>query len=421
MRVLTFSWEFPPHHHSGLGKACEGLAKALADRNYQVTVVLPRIYGEERVGKIRLISLENGRDLTDVLKKNEILPPELKKRHPLAKPAFAIQEARAAGLLQHRAADSHQYFGRNHSFGPECFEEAIRFGERAHILANHPFDVIHCHDWLTIGAGLKLKAMTGKPLIFHVHSLESERSGSSGNHLIDELERRGLNDATKVVTVSHHAKRHLVSEYGLPEEKIWVIHNGVSKKEGEATYRVKTEVKAEKTVLFAGPFVFRKGPEYFVDAAALVIPHFRNVKFVMSGSGEKLDAMLRKVNEWHLGDYFHFTGFLDGDALERVFLEADLYVMPSVDDPFGFQPLEAIVCDTPVIISKQSGIAETLRHALAVDFWDVKKMAEYILAILRYEPLARDLVQMAQRELHQLHWHASAEAFGKLLEQCQHR
>lgn len=414
------AWEYPPHHRTVVGKACGGLARGLAESGHTVTLALPRVLGEERAdGDVRIISLEAGRDMTDALRLRQSSPEPLIK-HPQAKPSFALKEARQAGLLQHSGRESHQYFGQQQSFGSESLAAVMRYAERSTILQGHPFDIIHCHDWLTAPAGMKLRAATGKPLIFHVHSLESERLGSSGDNLIDEIERRALTEADHVVTVSHHAKRYIVATYGLAMEKVSVVHHGVSREEGHHAYRLPPSKKKEKTVLFTGPFIFRKGPEYFVDAAAKVIEHYRDVRFVMSGSGEKLDATLRKVNEWHMGDYFQFTGFLDGIDLERVFLEADLYVMPSVDDPFGFSPLEAIICDTPIIISKQSGAAEILRHALQVDFWDVQRMAEYMLALLEYAPLARDLVAMAQRELHQLHWRASAEAMTMIYQRFEH-
>ena len=420
MRILMLAWEYPPNLKSGLGKACEGLARGLAEVGLEVTVVLPKVTGEESASNIRVISLEAGRDLTDALRQMEGRVHEWPKIHPMAKPAFALQEARQAGLLRASKPNSHHYFGRQTSYGPETLEAVMRYSERTQILNGLAFDCIHCHDWLTLPGGLKLKGATGKPLIYHVHSLEGERAGDTAHNLIDEIERRGLSEADHIVTISHQAKRHLEQHYHVPGDKISVVHNGVSRQEGREVYGISSSKSQKKSVLFTGPFIFRKGPEYFVDAAAKVLEHYQDVRFVMSGSGEKLDATLRKVTEWRLGDHFQFPGFLDGLALERVFLEADLYVMPSVDDPFGFAPLEAVVCDTPVIISKQSGAAEILRHALQVDFWDIHKLAEYMLAILTYEPLSRDMVAMAQRELQQLAWRASAEAVAEIYKRWDH-
>lgn len=417
MHILMLSWEFPPHHRSYLGRVCKGFAQGLAKIDHQVTVVLPRVYGEEDPGDVQIVSLEAGRNLTQQLKKNQSLPPERQLRHPLAKPAFAIKEANAAGLLQPGFQRNHHYFGRQNSYGSEVLEQVMRFGEKAYLLANLPFDFIHCHDWLTLPAGFQLKAKTGKPLVYHIHSLEGERAGDFSSNLVEEIERKGLTQADLLVTISHRAKHHIVEAFGIDPNKITVIHNGVSAHEYGAEKAKNPQSKPVKKVLFTGPFIFKKGPEYFVDAAAKVLEHYKDVQFIMAGSGEKLDAMLRKVNEWRLGDYFHFTGFLEGAALETVFSQADLYVMPSVDDPFGFQPLEAIVCDTPVIISKQSGVAEIIRHALAVDFWDVHRLAEYMLAILNYPALGKDLVSMARQELQQIHWRASAEAYSGLISQ----
>ena len=260
---------------------------------------------------------------------------------------------------------------------------------------------------MTYPAAVALAKATNKPLVLHVHSLEFDRSGTHQNKQIADIESWGLNNANAVIGVSYYTRALIHQQYGVPLEKIQVVHNGVYKGEVVKNYRIE-QGWPSKVVLFLGRITFQKGPDYFVEAAAKVIPIVNDVLFVMAGSGDMLDRMVSRVRDLGISDHFHFPGFLRGPEVERMFSVADLYVMPSVSEPFGISALEAISYETPVIISRQSGVSEVLRHALKVDFWDVDRMADLIVNALLHEELRADMVAMAHEEVKRLRWDASA-------------
>lgn len=294
-------------------------------------------------------------------------------------------------------------------YGTDLFAEVGRYANRAlQRFAGEDFDLIHAHDWLTYPAGLALAEASGKPLVVHVHSLEYDRSGRNVDHRINTIERAGVNRADAVIAVSHYTRTMTHREHGVPIDRIAVVHNGVYPREVVESYRT-PEIPRGKVVLFLGRITFQKGPDYFVEAAARVIPHVPNVTFVMAGSGDMLPRMIERVAELGITRNFRFTGFLRGKDVERMFSMADLYVMPSVSEPFGISSLEALSYDTPVILSRQSGVAEVLSHAMKVDFWDVEQLANLIIGVLKYPQLRDDIVGMAREEVKRLHWDAAAE------------
>jgi glycosyltransferase involved in cell wall biosynthesis len=256
-------------------------------------------------------------------------------------------------------------------------------------------------------AGVALKQLSGKRLVLHVHSLEVDRSGQATNYHIEQVERFGLENADQIIAVSHFTKRLIIERHGIAEDKIVVVHNGVYPKVVKQLYRRQSSLP-NKIVLFLGRVTYQKGPDYFVEAAARVVKEVPDVLFVIAGSGDMVPQLKQRVEELSMTDHFLFTGFLRGDAVEKIFSIADLYVMPSVSEPFGISALEAISYQTPVIISKQSGVAEVLRHALKVDFWDVDRMADLITNALIHEELREDMVKMAYEEVRRIHWDAAA-------------
>ncbi len=357
MKILMLGWEYPPHHRGNLGPACHGLSEALAQRGLDLVFALPEAKGDEHASHMRVISVLDRREMTEAIRFNaqeraddqahsKKQPPLKIRRAAAMDGTVAVSEADEMGspeAQEEMEPGEHRYFGMHHHYGPELLARADRFTDEAvPLLRDIPRDLIHAHEWMTIPTALKLKELTGARVVFHVHSLESQR-GERRNQIIDDLEKWGLREADHVVTVSHHAKALLGKEYGVPEHRVSVVHNGVSRDEGQRRYKIaRRSPKDEKMVLFVGPLIFQKGPEYFVDAAQKVIRHYDKVKFVICGSGDKLENTIRKVNEWGLSKHFYFTGLLKGRQMERIFIEADLYVMPSVFDPFGFLPLEAI-------------------------------------------------------------------------------
>jgi glycogen(starch) synthase len=299
------------------------------------------------------------------------------------------------------------------------YSEVHRYAAVAVDLArSEQFDVVHAHDWMTYPAGIAVSAMSGKPLIVHVHSTEFDRSGEHVNQVIYDIERMGMHAAHKVVAVSHFTRSIIIGRYGVGGEKVEVVHNGVERNGNGAWALTETGIKKdEKIVLFLGRITMQKGPEYFLGAAKKVLEVMENVKFVMAGSGDMMHRAVELAAELGIGHKVLFTGFLRGEDVQKIYRMADLFVMPSVSEPFGIVPLEALEHDVPVIISKQSGVSEVLRHALKVDFWDVNEMANKIVAVLKYPPLSMTLRDYGNFEVRKLSWSDSASKCGKIYEE----
>ena len=269
------------------------------------------------------------------------------------------------------------------------------------------FDIIHAHDWLTYPAGLALARLTGRPLVVHVHATEFDRSGTHVNQQVYNIERRGMHGAVRVMAVSNLTRNLLVNRYGLSPNKIDVVYNGVDLEPG--SYGIKRIERGERIVLYFGRITMQKGPEYFVRAAKRVLEVEKNVRFVVAGSGDLASSMIEMAASLGIGGKMTFTGFLRGRDIPRVFSMADLYVMPSVSEPFGIAPLEAMGHRVPVIISKNSGVSEVLTHALKVDFWDVDDMANKIVAVLRHPPLRAELRDRGLFEVRGITWDGAAK------------
>jgi glycosyltransferase involved in cell wall biosynthesis len=257
-------------------------------------------------------------------------------------------------------------------------------------------------------AGIEAKRISGKPLVVHAHALEFDRSGDNINQSVYDIERYGFENADAVIAVSYLTRKIIIDKYGIAPEKVHVVHNAVSKD----TYHnipVTRGQSGEKVVLFLGRITFQKGPDYFVEAAAKVLNHIPNVRFVMAGSGDMAPRMIERIAQLRLGRKFHFTGFLKGPEVEQMYKESDLYVMPSVSEPFGISPLEAMRYDVPVIISKTSGVSEVLDSALKVDFWDTDELASKIISVLKHEPLKNELLTQGSAELRKFQWENASD------------
>jgi glycogen(starch) synthase len=405
MRILMYGWEFPPHISGGLGVACFELTRALAQQGHRITFVLPRLREDlagqgSHVDLLGLAQFVGGlQDTIDeetrrFLEGVDVAPVD----SPLRPYLNDIEYRRVLELIEeiglHRRTGS-TGFGvtMTGDYGPNLMSEVVRYAKAAGAVAGRvPHDVIHAHDWLTMLAGLEARRVSGRPLVVHVHALEFDRSGEQVNQAVYDL-----------------TAQTIAERYGVDPAKIAVVHNAVTRK--ARTQPVTRGGRREKVVLFLGRITFQKGPDYFVEAAARVLSRRDDVRFVMAGSGDMAPRMIERVGALRLGRRIHFTGFLTGAAVERMYLESDVYVMPSVSEPFGLSPLEAMCYDVPVIISRQSGVAEVLRHALKVDFWNVEELASKIIALVDHEPLRDELVSQGARELENLQW---SNAAGKL-------
>jgi glycosyltransferase involved in cell wall biosynthesis len=275
------------------------------------------------------------------------------------------------------------------------------------IATDNTFDVIHAHDWLTYPAGIAAKKISGKPLVVHVHATEFDRSGENVNQPVYDIERQGMTEANLVITVSNLTRQIVIERYGIPAEKVITVHNAVEPVDRPELDGVTKHVK-EKVVTFLGRVTYQKGPDYFVEAAYKVLQRDSNVRFVMAGSGDLLNRMIRRVAKLKIATKFHFTGFLAGPEVDTMFAMSDVYVMPSVSEPFGISPLEAMRSNVPVVISKQSGVAEVLQHALKVDFWDIDALADAIYGILHYEGLSKMFIRYGKAEVDNLIWENAA-------------
>lgn len=425
MRVLMFGWEFPPYVSGGLGTACFGLTQAMTRAGTEVIFVLPRIKGERVPSHVSLVSAGEvplpGRSAERISSpsgyKTRIIDSPL--RPYLTESAY--EEAWRKRMDDERAVPEGKrwsYLAMAGDYGPDLMEEIFRYAEVAGSLAKEErFDVIHGHDWMTIPAGIHAKRVSGRPFFLHVHSLEYDRSGENIHRAVYDVERSGMESADHIFAVSYYTKNMIVDRYGIEPDKVTVVYNAVSRFDVRNKYRQAKE-NGGKTVLFLGRITFQKGPDYFIEAAARVLQRMPEVTFVMAGSGDMMPRMVERVAELGMGRRFHFTGFLRGADVERIYAMSDLYVMPSVSEPFGISPLEAILYDVPVIISKQSGVSEILRYAMKVDFWNVEDLADKIHGVLRYEALASEMRERCQEELRLVSWDSAARRIREMYEKA---
>lgn len=281
-------------------------------------------------------------------------------------------------------------------------------------------DLIHSQDWLTYPAGIAAKIITGKPLVIHVHATEFDRTGEHVNTLVYDIERRGMEEADMIIAVSELTRKTIINRYGISPQKVVTVHNGVDQNYEQNILQIKKNYP-EKIVTFLGRITYQKGPEYFVEVAKKILEKDKNVRFVMAGSGDLMNKIIMLIAKYKLGDKFHFTGFLKGDDVDKMFALSDVYVMPSVSEPFGISPLEAIRSNVPVVISKQSGVAEVLKHAIKVDYWDVDAMANAIYGLLHYKALAEMFRKYAKEEVDEIRWDKAAyrtiEVYKKTLKE----
>lgn len=407
MKVLMFGWEFPPFNSGGLGTACFGLTKGLHSQGARVTFVLPVSNPDMKAEFVKLVSA----DVSKGIKKIGISSPI---RGYMTSEEYYREHSKAV-LKQGQPRKVPLY-------GKSLFEEVRRYAVKAGLIAKHEeFDVIHAHDWMTYQAGLHAKKKSGKPLVIHVHATEFDRTGDNPNQYVYEIERQGMHEADKILAVSNFTKNKIIKHYDIPSEKIEVVHNAVEFNEHrfeEETFKIK---ETDKIVLFLGRITIQKGPDYFLYAAKRALEIDPNIKFIVAGSGDMEQFMIEKAAEFGIADKVLFTGFLRGKDIDKAYQMADLYVMPSVSEPFGITPLEAMRNNTPVIISKQSGVSEVISHCLKVDFWDVDQLVNKMVGVLRYQELSDTLKHHGGLEVKKFDWNHPAkhcmEIYKKVMEE----
>jgi len=414
-KILMFGWEFPPYNSGGLGIACLGLTKSLVKSGVSVSFVLPKKFDLQHpdinfvfADTQTVITRENFEFWKQILNPYTILNKQWKEE------GF---EEKIRQIIANSEVNS---------LGQDIYSEVAKYTVLSKtIIQNQEFDCIHCHDWLTIKAGILAKQMTGKPLVFHIHATEFDRTGGNVNQLIYDIEREGFEYADKIIAVSNFTKKIICKHYGVDANKVEVVHNGIdyhlestaSKDEEILQNLLDIKSLGYKLVTFIGRFTYQKGIEYFLEAAKTVLEKDKNLKFVVVGGGDMEENIIEKVASLGLSTSVIFTGFLREEKLRSIYSVSDIFVMPSVSEPFGLVALEAIVHHTPTILSKNSGVSEVISHSLKVDFWDSYKIAHFILAILEYEVLHKFLSTEAKNEVQKISWDKASQKIKNLYQE----
>jgi len=414
--VLMFGWEFPPHISGGLGTASYGLTKGMATLDdMEVIFVVPKTWGDEDQSMVRLIGANKipvaykhiyYKGYTHPFEKIEVSSKIVPYIDPEDFWKLTRSEVSEMRMLVHTNNEGKiDFSGR---YDGNLMEEIQKYAVVAAVIATeNEFDVIHAHDWLAYPAGIAAMEVSGKPLVIHVHATDFDRSGGSVNPDVYSIEKNGMDAASKIITVSNLTRDIVINKYHIDPAKVETVYNAV---EPVCLTEETNAVKGfeEKVVTFLGRITLQKGPEYFIEAAYKVLQVMKNVRFVMAGSGDMMERMIRRAASLRITDRFHFTGFLRGNDVFTLLSMSDVYIMPSVSEPFGISPLEAMQSEVPVIISKQSGVAEILTHAVKVDFWDIDAMADAIYGILTYPALSQMFIKNGKEEVIKLKWDNSA-------------
>lgn len=415
MKALMFGWEFPPHILGGLGTASYGLTKGMAlQEDMDITFVMPKPWGDEDKSFLKIIGANHTpivwRDVsaeTVQHRYEKYMNPQLYfdlRDHIYAD--FSYKYTNDMGCIE--------FSGR---YPDNLMEEINNYSIVSGVIARTiSHDIIHSHDWLTYPAGMHAKAISGKPLVIHVHATDFDRSRGNVNPQVYSIERDGMNHADHIICVSELTRRTVIEKYGQHPSKVSTVHNAVEPLSPEVQAIIPRK-KKDKIVTFLGRITMQKGPEYFVETAEQVLHRTKNVRFVMAGSGDMMNKMILLAAQKGISSHFHFTGFLKGKQVYEMLKSSDVYVMPSVSEPFGISPLEAMQCGVPTIISKQSGCSEILFKAIKTDYWDVDAMADAIYSICTYPAMAEFLAKEGKAEVDEIKWEYAAQKVRNIYNQ----
>lgn len=403
MKVLMFGWEFPPHILGGLGTASYGLTKGMSMQDdLEITFCIPKPWGDEDQSFLKIIGMNS----TPVVWKDVNWESVDHRMGGYMDPQLYYD------LRDHIYAD----FRYLHTNDLGCLEFSGRYPDNLHeeinnysivagvVARQQQYDIIHSHDWLTYPAGIHAKQVSGKPLVIHVHATDFDRSRGNVNPTVYAIEKNGMDYADHIMCVSELTRQTVIHKYFQDPRKVSTMHNAVEPLSQEINEIVPKKIPGEKVVTFLGRITMQKGPEYFVEAAAMVLRRTQNVRFVMAGSGDMMNQMIRLAAERGIADHFHFPGFMKGNQVYEMLKASDVYIMPSVSEPFGISPLEAMQCSVPTIISKQSGCAEILNNCIKTDYWDIQAMADAIYSICTYPAMYDYLREEGKREVDEIKW-----------------
>ena len=403
MKVLMFGWEFPPHILGGLGTASYGLTKGLAQQSdMEITFCIPKPHGDEDQSFMKIIGMNS----TPVVWK------DVNWDYVNSRVGGYMNPQLFYDLRDHIYADF-RYINTNDlgcidfsgRYPDNLQEEINNYSIVAGVVARQQqYDIIHAHDWLTYQAGIHAKMVSGKPLVIHVHATDFDRSRGQVNPTVYSIEKDGMDHADRIMCVSELTRQTVIDKYNQDPHKVYTIHNAVSPLSQEIKDIVPHKNLNEKIVTFLGRITMQKGPEYFVEAASMVLERTQNIRFVMAGNGDMMEKMIQLVAKRGIADRFHFPGFMRGNEVYEVLKSSNVYIMPSVSEPFGISPLEAMQCNVPSIISKQSGCAEILTKCIKVDYWDIQAMADAIYGICTYPSLYEYLRDEGKKEVDSITW-----------------
>ena len=416
MRVLMFGWEFPPHISGGLGTASYGLTKGMTTLDdLKVIFVVPKAWGDEDQTMVRLVGANKVpvasrkvyyKGFTYPLEKIEVSSKIVPYTDP--EDFWKVVRSEVSGYSLYVQTNSKGTVDFSGRYDGSLMDEINKYAIVASVIAEeNEFDIIHAHDWLAYPAGIAAMEVSGKPLVIHVHATDFDRSGGNVNPDVYRIEKSGMDAASKIITVSNLTRDIVINKYHIHPDKVETVYNAVEPVKISENLILRKGFD-EKVVTFLGRITLQKGPEYFIEAAYKVLKVMDNVRFVMAGSGDMMERMMRRAAALKITDRFHFTGFLRGSDVFTMLDMSDVYIMPSVSEPFGISPLEAMQSNVPVIISKQSGVAEILTHAVKTDFWDIDAMADAIYGILTYPALANMFIKNGKEEVIRLKWDNSA-------------
>ncbi len=402
MKLLMLGWELPPHNSGGLGVACYQMARALNTKGVEIDFVLPYRAEHPKTEFMNVIAASDSPPLTDA------------DENFTAMGAYGgICVDCTSRKCQHAAAYGGSFIGATKKYADAIVKVAKK---------SNP-DVIHAHDWLTAEAGARAKKITGKPLIVHVHATEFDRAGGQrGNPLIHEIEYNGLMMADRIVAVSGITKNILVREYDIPADKIEVVHNSLDSNEldyaavetSNYLYAKSLRKHGYTIVSSLGRLTIQKGLTFLLESAAMALSRNPKMLFLIAGSGEQRDQLVQLSADLGISDRVIFTGFVRGQRWREIYEISDIFVMPSISEPFGLTALEAAAYDTAILLSKQSGVSEVLHNTMSFDYWDTRKLADQLINISLSPGLQHELRQNVGREYNRFSWHDAAD---RLVEQ----
>lgn len=417
IKILMIGWEFPPIINGGLGVACQGLSKAISSY-VELTLVLPKSSQSYKLQNINIIGMNNI-DIEELMQDDDAAYAQIADSEVNFVDIPFNPYPKHSAILQHRSNEGSADvavkkkidFNVDELYGDNVIERVQKFATLVAKLAEDiDFDIIHCHDWMTFVAGIKLKEKFKKPLIVQLHSLEYDRSGASSKNWVYQLEKAAIEKADMIIPVSNYTGEVAQTYYNADPTKIFVVHNGTAIE--QATKKAKDF--PEDLVLFLGRVTHQKGPQYFLEIASKVLKSYPNVRFVVAGTGDQLSELIENGAYKNIGNKFHYTGFLTKEKVQELLSMADVYCMPSVSEPFGLSALEAAQFGVPCVISKQSGVAEVLKGALKADYWDIDRMANHIISLLTNPPLRNAIIKDAFEDLKDCTWDVAAKKTLKL-------